>query len=203
MLHEPVDGVVGIGGVIDGRRVERAAHGAVHHVVAFGSVLAADILHHADVAGIDDHLGGVVVAVEGRAEVRALCVRRETAGAVRSAREQNRRVRGAVRHEDHGVQLRSVAHRDHHVAAHVVKAESARLYRGRRFADERIGARWADLGAGTRSEGRRGNKHSEQPCISPGQEQVSSLRSGRQETGSSRRSPLSGDLAEAATYHDG
>ncbi len=71
VLHQPVDGVAGVGGVIDRRRVLRPAQRAVHHVVALGAVLAAHVLDDADVAALDDHVGGVVVAVEDRAEVGA------------------------------------------------------------------------------------------------------------------------------------
>ena len=63
VLHEPVDRVVGVGRVIDRRRVLRPAQRTVHHVVAFRAVLAADVLDHADVAALDDHVGRVVVAV--------------------------------------------------------------------------------------------------------------------------------------------
>ena len=72
VLHEPVDGVVGVGGMVDRGRVQRAAQGAVHDVVALGAVLAADVLDDADVAAFDDDVGGVVVAVEAGAEMRAL-----------------------------------------------------------------------------------------------------------------------------------
>ena len=65
ILHQPVDGVVGVGGMIDRRRILRAVQRAVHHVVALRAVLAAHVLHHADVAALDDHIGGVVVAVAG------------------------------------------------------------------------------------------------------------------------------------------
>jgi hypothetical protein len=65
VLHQPVDGVVGVGGVIDRRGILRPVQGAVHHVVAFGAVFAANVLHHADVAAFDDHVGGVVVAIAG------------------------------------------------------------------------------------------------------------------------------------------
>ena len=63
VLHQPVDGVVGVGGVIDRRRIQRPVQRPVHHVVALGAVLAAHVLHHADVAAFDDDVGGVVVAV--------------------------------------------------------------------------------------------------------------------------------------------
>ena len=38
--------------------------GPVHDVIAFGAVLAADILDDADVAAFDDHVGGIVVSIE-------------------------------------------------------------------------------------------------------------------------------------------
>ena len=72
VLDQPVDGVVGVGGFVDGGGVVRAVEGAVHDVVALGAVLAADVLHDADVAAIDDDVDGVVVAVQDGAEVRAL-----------------------------------------------------------------------------------------------------------------------------------
>src|SRR6266550_6550922 len=77
VFYEPVDGVVGVGGVVYLRRVEGAAEGAVHDVVALGAVLAADVLDDADVAALDDDVGGVVVTVEAGGEMRALHVRRQ------------------------------------------------------------------------------------------------------------------------------
>src|SRR5262249_62288326 len=56
VLHQPVDGVVGVGRVIDRRTVERAAQLPRHDVVAFRAVLAADVLVNADVAGGYEHL---------------------------------------------------------------------------------------------------------------------------------------------------
>ncbi len=62
VFHQPIDGVVGVSGVVHLRRVLRTLQRAVHHVVAFGAVLAANVLDHANVAAFDDHVGGVVVA---------------------------------------------------------------------------------------------------------------------------------------------
>ena len=90
VVHEPVDGVVGVRGLVDGRGVLRAADGAIHDVVAFGAVLAADVLNDADVAAIDDDVDGVVIALKDWTEVRALRMRGELGGAVRSAREEDR-----------------------------------------------------------------------------------------------------------------
>src|SRR3981189_2899077 len=80
--YEPVDGVVGVRGVVYLCRVEGAAEGAVHDVVAFGAVLAADVLDGADVTAVDDDVGGVVGAGEVGAEVRAPRGRRRAGGAV-------------------------------------------------------------------------------------------------------------------------
>jgi len=41
----------------------------VHDLVALGAVFAADVFNDADVASLDDDVGGVVVAVERGAEV--------------------------------------------------------------------------------------------------------------------------------------
>ena len=105
-----------------GRGILRPVDGAVHHVVAFGAVLAANVLDNADVAAFNDHVGGVVVAVECRPEVRARRVAGELIGVVRRARQQNRRVLGALRNQDDGVQPHAVAHGDHDVAAFVIEA---------------------------------------------------------------------------------
>ena len=127
IFYEPVDGVVGVGGVVDLGWVEGAAEGAVHHVVAFGAVLAADVLDDADVAAVDDDVGGVVVAVEAGAEVRALRVCRQRRCAVGRAGEQDGRVFCSFRDQDDGVELDAVAHRDHDFAAVVVEAVVRRL----------------------------------------------------------------------------
>ena len=81
-FDQPVDGVPGVGGVVDGGRIQRPAQGAVHHVVALRAVLAADVLKDPDVAregddvvGRRDHrlqsgarrAGGGLVGVVGRA----------------------------------------------------------------------------------------------------------------------------------------
>ena len=112
VLHEPVDRVVRVGRVVHGRRVLRPVQRPVHHVVALGAVLAAHVLHDADVAALDDRLDRVVVAVEARAEVRALVLGRELVGVVGRPREENRHALRPVRNEDHRVQLHAVAHRD-------------------------------------------------------------------------------------------
>ena len=90
VLHQPVDRVVGVGGVIDRRRIQRPVQRAVHHVVPLGAVFAAHVLHDADVAALDDDVGGVVVSLEDRAQVRAVGVGRQLGGVVGRARQQDR-----------------------------------------------------------------------------------------------------------------
>ena len=91
VLHEPVDGVLGIGRMIDGRRILRAAQRAIDDVVPLGAVLAADVLHDADVAAFEDHVEGVVIAVQNRPEVSALGVARELVGVIGRPGQENRR----------------------------------------------------------------------------------------------------------------
>ena len=117
VFDQPVDGVVGVGGVVDRRGIERAVQRAIHDVVAFGAVFAAHILDNANVAAFDDDVGGVVVAVEDWGRDGSLRVGGEAVGVVGRAREQDRRVLGAFRDEDDGVQLDAVAHGDHDIAA--------------------------------------------------------------------------------------
>ena len=141
VLHQPVDGVVGVGGMIHGRRILRPVQGAVHDVVAFGAVLAADILNHADVAALDDHLGGIVVAVQDRSsewsQMSALGMAGEFGGVVGRARQQDRRVLRALGDQDDGVQLDAVAHGDHHVAPDVVEATGNRRELARSLTGQR------------------------------------------------------------------
>src|ERR1051326_8826941 len=70
VFYEPVDGVVRVSSVINRSRILWAVQRSVHHVVALRSVLAADVLHHADVSAFHDHFGSVVISVEVLAEVR-------------------------------------------------------------------------------------------------------------------------------------
>src|SRR6185312_4122092 len=71
VLYEPVDGVVGVGRFIDLRWIERADEWPIHDEVAFGAILAADVLHDADVAARDYDVERVVVAGEVGGEMRA------------------------------------------------------------------------------------------------------------------------------------
>ena len=99
IFHQPVDGVVSVGGVIDGRGIQRTVQRAVHHVIAFGAVLAAHVLHDADVAAFDDHFGRIVIAVKNRTEVRAGGLTGLRGRIVRRAREQHGRIFRALREE--------------------------------------------------------------------------------------------------------
>ena len=96
IFHQPVDGVVGVGGVIDRRGIQRAVQRTVHDVVALGAILAAHVLHHADVAAFDDDFGSVVIAVQDRAKMGTFGMADLCRGIVRGAREQDWRALRAL-----------------------------------------------------------------------------------------------------------
>jgi hypothetical protein len=106
----------------------------IHHVVAFGAVLSADILNDPDVAAFDNHVGGVVVSIEDGAEMGTGDMTREQVGAVGCAREQDRGVFCALGHQDHSVKTDPIAHGNHGFAARVVEAVRNRPQAGRRLA---------------------------------------------------------------------
>ena len=133
VLDEPVDRVPGVGRLVDLGVIERADERAIHDVIALGAVLAADILHHADVAAGNNDVLRIVVPVQFRAKVRALGICRRGARVVRRARHEDRRVAGAFGNKDHRVQLDAVPHRDHHVAPRVVPGGVHTIEPGRRF----------------------------------------------------------------------
>ncbi len=119
VLHQPIDGVPGIGGMVDFAGIERPAQRTRHHVIAFGTVFAAHVLKHADVAAFHEDV------VAGRQQV--LHMRRsQPFGAatcvVGRACQHDRCVLGALRQHDHRVQLDPIAHRNHHLALDVVVA---------------------------------------------------------------------------------
>ena len=122
ILHQPVDGVVSVRGVIDGGRVLRPVQRPVHDVVALRAVLAAHVLDHADVTAFDDHIGRIVVALQDRTQVRTLRVAGQPVGVVRRAGQQDGSAMGALGQQDHGVQLHAVPHRDHRLALAVIEA---------------------------------------------------------------------------------
>ncbi len=135
VLHQPVDGVVGVGRLIHRRWILRSMQRAVHHIIALGAVLASNIFDHADVPALDDHIGRIVITVEGCRKVRAALQRRELIRAVRSARQQYRRMLRAgllrsIRHQDHHVKLHAVAHRHHGLASFILEARRGQLQIG-------------------------------------------------------------------------
>ena len=121
------------------RRILRTVQRAVHHVLAFRAILAANVLHHANVAAFDDHFGGVVVTVQDSVQGANYCVRGELVGVVWRARQKDRRVLGAFGNEDDRMQLHAVAHRNHHFATNVVEAVVRRFKLRRRFVWQRWG----------------------------------------------------------------
>ena len=133
ILHQPIDGVVGIGGVIDWSGVLRAMERAVHHVIAFRLVFAAYVLHHADVPALDNHINGIVITIENWTKMRALRMPGQRVGFIGRTRQQNRCALYPFWNKNHGVQPDSVPHRDHHFASAVVPTARHRLEAGWRF----------------------------------------------------------------------
>src|SRR5438105_373972 len=92
----------------------------IHHVIAFGVMFAPNVLHHADIAAIDDHVHSVVVAVQNGTKMRTGSVTREVSRVVWRTRKQDRRAFCALWDQNYRVQLDSVSHRNHHLASRVV-----------------------------------------------------------------------------------
>jgi hypothetical protein len=127
VLHQPVNGVVRVGRFVDRSGVLRTVDRPVHHEVAFGSILAPNVLDHTDVAVLDDHVGRIVVPFENRPQMSAGSMAGQHGGVIRSPRQQHSGMLRAVgfderlRQQDHRVQLHAIAHRDHNVAPLVVE----------------------------------------------------------------------------------
>ena len=119
VLHEPVDGVVGVGRMVDVRGIQRTLERPGHDVVALGAVLAADVLEDADVAVGDEDLIALRQRCQHTRRARPRCARR---GVVRRARQEHRRTLGGLGNDDDGVELDAVAHRNHLDALDVVVA---------------------------------------------------------------------------------
>ena len=134
VVDEPLDAVIGVGGFVDRSWILRPAVGAIHHVVALGAVLATNVLNDADVAAVENDVDGVVIAVEIRSEVRAGGMRGEFVGAVGRTSQQDRGMRRAFGNENHGVQVDTVAHRDHGFAPLEIERGGDWLKMLRRFA---------------------------------------------------------------------
>ena len=115
VLHEPFDRVVAVSRMVGRGRIQRAAQRLRHDVVAFGTVFPAHVLVNDDVAGRDR---GVVHLRHDRREARTLEARNAIRCVVRRACQQDRRVLRPLRHQDEGLELDAVAHRDHFLALH-------------------------------------------------------------------------------------
>ena len=138
VLHQPVDAVVRIGGIVDGGGVERAPEWPVHHIIAFGFVDAAHVLIDADIA-IVDKLG--VHDREDLLDLLAPIAKACLAGIIRGASQQHRATGGALAHDDDGEQLHAIAHRNHHFAADIIGLGSHRIVAG-----DHVGFHWGGLG---------------------------------------------------------
>ncbi len=133
VFHQPVDGVVSIGGVIHGSRILGPVHGAIHDVISLGAILAAHILDDPDVAILENHVGRVVIALQRGPQVTALRVDHQRLGVIGRAREQHAGMRRTLGYQNDRVQFDAVTHRDHHVAEHVVEGIADRRKVGRSF----------------------------------------------------------------------
>ena len=120
VLDQPVDGVPGVGGVVHLGVVQRPAQRPGHHVIAFGAVLAADVLEHADVTAVDEHL---VALRQQVAHARRIAAAGAAGGIVGGAGQQDRRIVGALGHHDHRIQPGAITHRHHHHALVVVTTD--------------------------------------------------------------------------------
>ena len=128
VLHQPVDGVPGIGGVVDLARVERTARRQGHHVVALGPMDAAHVLIDARVAVAHQAL---VVDTQRHRDVGAGGASGLRVGVVGRARDHDRhRAVVLLGHDHHRVEPHAVAHRDHRGAPLVVPALGGRLEAG-------------------------------------------------------------------------
>ena len=64
VLYQPVDRVISVGCMIDSGGVLRSTKRTIHHVVAFGAILSANVLDDAYVATFDDYICCVVVPIQ-------------------------------------------------------------------------------------------------------------------------------------------
>src|SRR5205823_2380868 len=136
ILHQPIDGVISIGGMVHRGWVQGAVQGASHHIVALGAVLAAHVLDRPNVSSFDDDFSGVVIAIQDWAKVAAVSVTRQLLGIVGRAREQNRRMLCALWDKNDCVELYSITHRNHHFAPDVIEAIARYAKLCRSFARE-------------------------------------------------------------------
>src|SRR5437773_12251756 len=105
IFHEPFDGVVRVGRVIDRSGIERTAQRARHYIVDLGAVLAAYVLDDADVTTFEDDFERVVIAMKFASEMSAVRVRGEIVSVVGRGGWESGRVLRAFRRDDSGVQL--------------------------------------------------------------------------------------------------
>ncbi len=124
VLEQPVDGVVGVGALVDGLRVVRVAGPAQHHELAFGFVTPANILEDEDVT-FRNQLA-VVLELGGDS---FLVVRHPVGRALENERQRLRSVLGRV---DFRVQVHAVTHGNHDVEFLEDLAEIRRVLAARR-----------------------------------------------------------------------
>ncbi len=118
VLHQPIDRVVGVGRMVDAAGVERPGQRPLVHIGAARAVLAAHVLIGEDVAGAQQHRVG---GADQHRPVRAGRLAGRLVGIVGRPVEEDRRVLGAPRRQDDGVQLDAVAHGNVDLAAEIVE----------------------------------------------------------------------------------
>ena len=106
--QKPVDGVVGVGALVDGLRVALVARVAQHHKPALGAVAPANILKDEDVALRNEFL------ITTELPAKTLFVVVQTVR--RPLEDEGQRLGRVLRRVDFGVQADAVAHGDHHVS---------------------------------------------------------------------------------------
>ena len=108
ILQQPINCVVGVRAFVNGVRIAAVARRPLHHKRPFGTVAAADILEHEDVA-IREHIRIKIKQAREPFVVIAKAVGR-------SRQEKRERLLRFLWRVDFGVQFHAVAHRNHHVA---------------------------------------------------------------------------------------
>src|SRR5579872_2148016 len=99
--------------------VERTPNGLCHEVIAFGAVLAANVLIDANVSARHQHFVG---ELQDRKHVRALIPGGALRRVVWSSSQHDGRIPGALGYDNYRVQTDAVAHGDHDIAFDIVEA---------------------------------------------------------------------------------
>ncbi len=111
--QQPVDGVAGVGGLVDIGLGLVFDHGPVHHELAFGAVAPADI-------GLDEDVAACRQLRLGRVDTAGGSTIYTVGSALHQERQRLAARLRALRSQEDGVQLRAIAHRNHDLAADIL-----------------------------------------------------------------------------------